>query len=106
MQPSVCPKPLCNHSFSLTGLGFSLIGELRHNTAVTDLLITMTVPAARTNGVDLSLISTSLLRFSSANGADVFTPYPESLSIERKNELGQVVQTISFLDSVATTFTP
>eukprot|EP01087_Luapelamoeba_hula_P017063 TRINITY_DN5342_c0_g1_i1.p1 TRINITY_DN5342_c0_g1~~TRINITY_DN5342_c0_g1_i1.p1 ORF type:complete len:558 (+),score=72.30 TRINITY_DN5342_c0_g1_i1:442-2115(+) len=81
VKPTVCPNLLCTHSFDAYGLGFSLTSELAHNADVIDLLVSITVSAARNRR---------------HNGADVFDPYPDSVQIITKDKWGRDEQTLSF----------
>lgn len=85
VKPAVCPKPLCMHSFEAYGLGFSLTSELRHNPEVVDLLVSITVGAAKNKR---------------HNGADVFEPFPDSVeSTVRDKITGAEIEVRSFRDS-------
>jgi len=84
VKPAVCPKPLCTHSFEAYGLGFSLTSELRHNPEVVDLLVSITVGAAKNKR---------------HNGADVFEPFPDSVQSSVKDKItGAEIETRSFRD--------
>jgi len=81
VKPTVCTKPLCTHSFDAYGLGFSLTSELEHNADVVDMLVTITVAAAKNRR---------------HNGADVFEPFPDAVNVTTKDKWGNEETELSF----------